>query len=93
MALDDFRARICKYEEVYETITNRDLHYIKLIDMCAAPMSMGLTAPHHIIRNSKPFCMWRLLSSEAAKTQSTCISKSVCAAMCDPACVPLLAPG
>ena len=36
MALDDFRARIRKYEEVYETITNRDLHYIKLIDMCAA---------------------------------------------------------
>jgi len=32
-ALDDFRARIRKYEEVYETITNRDLHYIKLIDM------------------------------------------------------------
>ena len=33
-ALDDFRSRIRKYEEVYETITNRDLHYIKLIDMC-----------------------------------------------------------
>jgi 6-phosphofructo-2-kinase len=38
MALDDFRARIRKYEEVYETITNRDLHYIKLIDMCATPV-------------------------------------------------------
>lgn len=34
-ALEDFKARIAKYEEVYETITNRDLHYIKLIDMCA----------------------------------------------------------
>lgn len=32
-ALEDFKARIAKYEEVYETITNRDLHYIKLIDM------------------------------------------------------------
>lgn len=32
-ALEDFRDRIRKYEEVYETITNRDLHYIKLIDM------------------------------------------------------------
>ncbi len=32
-ALDDFKARIAKYEEVYETITSRDLHYIKLIDM------------------------------------------------------------
>lgn len=32
-ALDDFRDRITRYEEVYETITNRDLHYIKLIDM------------------------------------------------------------
>lgn len=37
-ALDDFRARIRKYEEVYETITNRDLHYIKLIDMCAVTL-------------------------------------------------------
>ena len=32
-ALDDFRSRIGKYEEVYETITDRELHYIKLIDM------------------------------------------------------------
>ena len=32
-ALQDFRDRICKYEEVYETITDRNLHYIKLIDM------------------------------------------------------------
>ena len=32
-ALADFRARIRKYEEVYETITDRSLHYIKLIDM------------------------------------------------------------
>lgn len=36
-ALDDFRDRITRYEEVYETITNRDLHYIKLIDMYAPP--------------------------------------------------------
>ena len=34
-ALEDFRERIAKYEEVYETITDRNLHYIKLIDMCA----------------------------------------------------------
>ena len=33
-ALDDFKERIRKYEEVYETITDRNLHYIKLIDMC-----------------------------------------------------------
>jgi hypothetical protein len=32
-ALADFRARIAKYEEVYETITDRTCHYIKLIDM------------------------------------------------------------
>ncbi len=34
-ALDDFKERIRKYEEVYETITDRNLHYIKLIDMYA----------------------------------------------------------
>lgn len=34
-ALLDFKERICKYEEVYETITDRNMHYIKLIDMCA----------------------------------------------------------
>lgn len=32
-ALSDFQDRIAKYEEVYETITDRSLHYIKLIDM------------------------------------------------------------
>lgn len=32
-ALKDFQDRIRKYEEVYETITDRNLHYIKLIDM------------------------------------------------------------
>lgn len=31
----DFQARIAKYEEVYQTLTDRNLHYIKLIDMCA----------------------------------------------------------
>lgn len=35
-ALIDFRQRIQKYEEVYETITDRNMHYIKLIDMCVA---------------------------------------------------------
>lgn len=29
----DFRARIRKYEDGYETIMDRTLHYIKLIDM------------------------------------------------------------
>ena len=36
-ALADFQARIAKYEEVYQTLTDRNLHYIKLIDMCAPP--------------------------------------------------------
>eukprot|EP00877_Chromochloris_zofingiensis_P010699 jgi/Chrzof1/5883/Cz16g19090.t1_FBP3A[v5.2] len=32
-ALADFKERINKYNEVYEPINNRNLHYIKLIDM------------------------------------------------------------
>ncbi|GFH33301.1 6PF2K domain-containing protein, partial [Haematococcus lacustris] len=32
-ALEDFRNRIHKYEEVYESITDRRYHFIKLIDM------------------------------------------------------------
>ena len=32
-ALNDFKERILKYEEVYATITDRNYHYIKLIDM------------------------------------------------------------
>ncbi|KAF5833944.1 6-phosphofructo-2-kinase-domain-containing protein [Dunaliella salina] len=32
-AVMDFRKRISNYEEVYEPITDRNLHYIKLIDM------------------------------------------------------------
>ncbi|PNH04155.1 6-phosphofructo-2-kinase/fructose-2,6-bisphosphatase, partial [Tetrabaena socialis] len=32
-AVTDFLARIAKYEEVYQPIVDRNLHYIKLIDM------------------------------------------------------------
>ena len=32
-AVEDFRKRIKNYEEVYEPITDRNLHYVKLIDM------------------------------------------------------------
>lgn len=32
-ALADFKERIRKYEAVYETITDRSMHYVKLIDM------------------------------------------------------------
>lgn len=32
-ALEDFRERISKYEAVYETISDRSLHYVKLINM------------------------------------------------------------
>jgi len=32
-ALADFKERIQKYEQVYETISDRTLHYVKLIDM------------------------------------------------------------
>jgi hypothetical protein len=32
-AIQDFRQRILKYNEVYEPIDDRRLHYIKLIDM------------------------------------------------------------
>lgn len=32
-ALADFKTRIKMYEDVYETITDRSLHYVKLIDM------------------------------------------------------------
>jgi hypothetical protein len=32
-AVTDFRKRINHYEEVYEPIMDRSLHYIKLIDM------------------------------------------------------------
>ena len=53
-ALDDFRARIRKYEEVYETITNRDLHYIKLIDMCGRlyhTISLSSCSPRSVLAN------------------------------------------
>jgi 6-phosphofructo-2-kinase/fructose-2,6-biphosphatase len=33
IALADFKERITKYEAVYETMTDRTMHYVKLIDM------------------------------------------------------------
>jgi 6-phosphofructo-2-kinase/fructose-2,6-biphosphatase len=32
-AVSDFMERIAKYEEIYEPITDRIMHYIKLTDM------------------------------------------------------------
>lgn len=32
--MSDFITRIAKYEEIYEPITDRVMHYIKLTDMC-----------------------------------------------------------
>lgn len=37
----DFTARIKKYEAIYETITDRRLHYIKLIDMVTGEEGIG----------------------------------------------------
>ena len=41
-ALKDFQDRIRRYEEVYETITDRNLHYIKLIDMYAPLYNLSM---------------------------------------------------
>ena len=52
-ALEDFKERIAKYEEVYETITDRNLHYIKLIDMCAHSHAHAMcTRPLHAVSMS-----------------------------------------
>ena len=52
-ALKDFQDRIRKYEEVYETITDRNLHYIKLIDMCAFLPMPYYEDSSHIIRHDQ----------------------------------------
>lgn len=41
-ALLDFKARIKKYEEVYEPIDDRSFHYIKLIDMVTGRGNMDV---------------------------------------------------
>ncbi|EFJ46639.1 hypothetical protein VOLCADRAFT_30993, partial [Volvox carteri f. nagariensis] len=41
-SLSDFKERIHKYEEVYEPINDRNLHYIKLIDMVTGRGHMDL---------------------------------------------------
>jgi hypothetical protein len=46
-ALDDFKQRIRKYDEVYETIDDRTMHYIKLIDMWVEGGPDGRGAGRH----------------------------------------------
>lgn len=46
--LQDFRARIRKYEDGYETIMDRTLHYIKLIDMVTGGWGACCHAWHHL---------------------------------------------
>lgn len=41
----DFKERIRHYEDVYETITDRSIHYIKLIDMVTGAWAWGLGGP------------------------------------------------
>ncbi len=84
-ALADFKERIAKYEEVYETITDRNLHYIKLIDMCA-----------HLPTICQALAALRLRCAvvhaphlQGGMRRCTCTALSVlAAALCSRACLP-----
>ena len=56
-AMQDFRARIRKYEEGYETIMDRTLHYIKLIDMVTG----GWVLPERALRGLAGCLLVRVL--------------------------------
>lgn len=69
-ALDDFKARVKNYEEVYEPITNRNLHYIKLIDMITGRGYMDVNRISGYIPGKIVFFLMQVCKAGMATSQS-----------------------
>jgi hypothetical protein len=88
-ALNDFKQRIKKYDEVYETINDRTMHYIKLIDMWVegGPLGVVEAAGCRLMRHPYPCTPPFELPPHLHIQPPTCPgqpSVSMCRAQCNP---------
>lgn len=74
-ALKDFQDRIAKYEEVYETITDRSLHYIKLIDMVTGKGYMDVNRISGYIPGKMVFFLMQICKAGVARMRKIWFSR------------------
>ncbi|BDA46799.1 6-phosphofructo-2-kinase/fructose-2,6-bisphosphatase 4 [Coccomyxa sp. Obi] len=75
LALADFRQRIQKYEEVYETITDRNLHYIKLIDMVTGRGYMDVNRISGYIPGKMVFFLMQVCKAGVARMRKIWLTR------------------
>lgn len=74
-AMRDFKLRITKYEEVYEPITQENLHYIKLIDMVTGRGQMVLNRISGYIPGKLVFFLMQICKHGLAKPRKIWLSR------------------
>ncbi|KAK9918087.1 hypothetical protein WJX75_001099 [Coccomyxa subellipsoidea] len=74
-ALNDFKERIEKYEEVYETITDRNMHYIKLIDMVTGRGYMDVNRISGYIPGKMVFFLMQVCKAGVARMRKIWLTR------------------
>ncbi|CAG9464718.1 unnamed protein product [Pedinophyceae sp. YPF-701] len=74
-ALNDFRERIRKYEEVYEPITDDRIHYIKLVDMVTGRGQIVINRISGYIPGKIVFFLMQICKSGLAKPRKIWLSR------------------
>lgn len=73
--MSDFRDRISKYEEVYETVSEEHLHYIKLIDMVTGRGQMVLNRISGYIPGKLVFFLMQICKHGLAKPRKIWLTR------------------
>jgi len=74
-AMVDFKERILRYEEVYETITDRNIHYIKLINMVTGRGHLDINRISGYIPGKIVFFLMQICKSGMARTRKIWLSR------------------
>ncbi|KAG1672615.1 hypothetical protein FOA52_002095 [Chlamydomonas sp. UWO 241] len=71
-ALADFHRRVAKYEDVYETLEDRSVHYIKLIDMVTGRGYMDVNRISGYIPGKIVFFLMQICKAGMAQLRNIC---------------------
>uniref|UniRef100_A0A061SGZ3 6-phosphofructo-2-kinase / fructose-2,6-bisphosphatase n=1 Tax=Tetraselmis sp. GSL018 TaxID=582737 RepID=A0A061SGZ3_9CHLO len=74
-AIDDFKERIRRYEAVYETITDRNVHYIKLINMVTGRGHLDINRISGYIPGKIVFYLMQVCKAGMARTRKIWLSR------------------
>uniref|UniRef100_A0A7R9VHD7 6-phosphofructo-2-kinase domain-containing protein n=1 Tax=Chlamydomonas euryale TaxID=1486919 RepID=A0A7R9VHD7_9CHLO len=73
--LADFKARVAKYEEVYEPLSDRNVHYIKLIDMVTGRGHMDVNRISGYIAGKIVFFLMQICKAGMAQSRKIWLTR------------------